>query len=66
MNNGIDPPRGMKPREFARIYNMSDGAVYQGIRDGVIPHVRVNGRIVILVRQFEEMSKSEPTSSRGD
>lgn len=51
-------PRGMKPRQFAKAYGMSDGAVYQGIRDGAIPHVRVNGRIIVLARQFEQMAQA--------
>ena len=56
----------MKPREFARAYGISAGAVYQAIKDDRLPHVRVNGRIVILVRQFEAMAQGDnPADSAG-
>jgi len=53
---------GMKPREFARKYRLSDYAVYKGIREGSIPNVRVGNRFVVLVDKFEEKSGHESVS----
>ena len=54
-----ETPRGMKPRQFAKEYNLSEGTVYKGVHSGAIPHVKVNGRIIILARVFEEMALEE-------
>ena len=45
--------RGMRPREFADRYGLSEMSVYRGIRDGTIPAVRVGGRFVVLPEAFE-------------
>jgi predicted DNA-binding transcriptional regulator AlpA len=46
--------RGMKPREFAKRYGLSENSVYQGCRDGSIPSIRVGNRFVILWEQWEK------------
>ena len=45
--------RGMKPRDFAKRYGLSENSVYQACRDGSIPAVRVGNRFVILWEQWE-------------
>jgi hypothetical protein len=47
-------PRGMKPREFALRYGLSEFAVYQGCGNGSIPSIRVGNRLVILWREWEK------------
>jgi hypothetical protein len=47
-------PKGIKPREFARRYGLSDNSVYQGCRDGSILSVRVGNRFVILWEKWEK------------
>jgi excisionase family DNA binding protein len=49
--------RGMRPREFARKYGLSPTTVYQGIKDGEIPAIRVRNRYVVLAQEFERRSR---------
>ena len=46
--------RGMKPRQFARVYGLSENSVYQGCRDGSIPCIRIGNRFVILWEKWEK------------
>ena len=55
---------GMKPREFARRYGLSDNSVYRGCRDGSIPSVRVGNRYVILWEKWE-MKAEAPVINSG-
>jgi predicted DNA-binding transcriptional regulator AlpA len=48
--------RGMKPREFARRYGLSENSVYRGCRDGTIPSIRIGNRFVILWEQWEKLA----------
>jgi len=54
---GQDIPWGMRPREFAKAYGLSEGAVYKGLREGAIPHVRLGDRFVILPHHFEALAR---------
>jgi hypothetical protein len=45
---------GMKPRDFARLYGLSENSVYAGCRDGSIPSIKVGNRYVILWQQWEK------------
>lgn len=51
--------KGMRPREFARLYGLGEFAVYQGIRRGDIPAVKVGNRFVILCEEFERRKVAE-------
>ena len=55
---------GMKPREFARKYGLSDNSVYRGCRDGSIPSIRVGNRYVILWEKWE-MKADSPVINSG-
>lgn len=57
---------GLKPREFAMQYHLSDYAVYQGIKDGSIPSVRVGRRYIVLAHRFEEMVSLRPSKSAAN
>lgn len=50
--------RGMKPRQFARVYGLSENSVYQGCRDGSIPCIRIGNRFVILWEQWEKKANA--------
>jgi hypothetical protein len=52
---------GLKPRDFARRYGLSDFAVYQGIKNGSIPSIRVGRRYIVLPRRFEAMVSQNET-----
>ena len=54
-------PKGMKPREFAVRYGLSENSVYEGCRNGSIPNVRVGNRFVILWQQWENQAKLPAT-----
>jgi len=45
--------KGMKPREFAKKYGLSENSVYRACREGSIPTIRVGNRFVILWKQWE-------------
>jgi predicted DNA-binding transcriptional regulator AlpA len=51
------PKRGMKPREFARMYGLAENLVYEKCRSGEIPNVRIGTRFVILWEQWEAQAK---------
>jgi len=46
--------KGMKPREFAKKYGLSENSVYSACRDGSIPTIKVGNRFVILWEQWEK------------
>ncbi len=47
--------RGMRPRSFARVYGIGEATVYKMLKEGKLPAVLINGRYLILNKQFEEM-----------
>jgi len=49
---------GIKPREFAALYGLSENSVYQGCRDGSIPSIRVGKRLVILWQEWEKLANA--------
>lgn len=49
--------RGMRPREFAAAYGFSPSYVYQALRDGRLPGVRIGERWSVLWQVFEEQSQ---------
>jgi len=51
-------PRGMKPRNFAARYGLSENSVYAGCRNGSIPNVRVGNRFVILWELWEKKANA--------
>ena len=65
----IDPdsaPRGLKPKDFAKTYGLSERHVYDQIRQGKLPVVTVGNRYVILVQKFEEMAQTESGGDQND
>jgi len=51
-------PKGMKPRNFAARYGLSENSVYEGCRNGSIPSVKVGNRYVILWEEFEKKANA--------
>ena len=57
--------RALRPRSFAKRYDMSDRLVYQLLREGRLPAVQVNGRYLVLCEQFErEGAKPAPADTK--
>ena len=52
------PASGMKPRDFARKYGVSENSVYRGCSDGSIPSIRVGNRLVILWEEWEKKANA--------
>jgi hypothetical protein len=44
---------GLLPRPFARRYGLGEKSVYNGIRDGSIPAIKVGNRFVILIEEWK-------------
>jgi hypothetical protein len=61
LSESVKQKPGIKPREFARQYGLSENSVYRGCRDGSIPSIRVGNRFVILWQQWENMAKLPAT-----
>ena len=49
---------GMRPREFAKKYDVAESLVYKGCRDGSIPCIRLGRRFVILWREWEKKANA--------
>lgn len=58
--------RGMRPRTFAKHYGLGEHAVYEGIRRGDIPAVKVGQGFVVLVQEFERQRLNAPPESQPD
>ncbi len=58
--------KGMRPRAFARHYGIGEYAVYQGIRRGEIPAVRVGQSFVVLIEEFERRRMPTKEEDGGD
>jgi len=48
---------GLKPREFAKRFGFGERSVYQALKSGELPHIKINGRYSVLVEQAENMWK---------
>ena len=45
--------KGFKPTEIAELYGFSKTLIYSEISAGRIPHVRIGGRIIIELDQWD-------------
>ena len=57
MTTTENDPVGLRPRAFAKRTGFGERAIYNALRTGELPHIKINGRYVVLVKQAERMWK---------
>lgn len=60
----MDGQKMLKPREFATEFRIGTNKVYELLKSGVLPHLKI-GRIILIPRKAAEAWIEEQTHKAG-